>query len=302
MIRGEHQSFSMTKAMSLGFSLLAFGFLGCMVGLFLWQSLPVWQHEGVLGYLFGTEWFYRADRFGILSMVYGTLAVSVIAVLLATPIGIGAALFTAEILPASLRRGVKLTIELLAGIPSVVYGLLGILFLRNWIYTLLEPFDPITGDTLLTAGILLGIMILPTVMTLSEDAIRGVSASYRDAARGLGLTSFETVRSGILPIAKPGIVAAILLGLGRALGETIAVFLVVGRQDNQLPESLFSLRPIIEPGQTLTSKLGGSETHLAYGNPLHWAAIAGLGLVLLTIVAAVTWLGGRLAEERHYNE
>jgi phosphate transport system permease protein len=245
----------------------------------------------------GTRWFFRTHEFGALPMIYGTLVVGLIALALAAPIGIGAALFTSEYLPPRLRMPVKVLIELLAGIPSVVYGLLGILFLRNWIYDLITPLDPVSGDTLLTAGILLGVMVLPTVMTISDDALRGVPAAQRQAARGLGMTRTETVLGVCLPQAWPGIVAALLLGLGRALGETIAVFLVVGRQDNQY--SFSSLRPFIDAGQTLTSKLGGSEINIAYGDPLHWGAMVGLGLILLALVGIVTWAGAALIHRGH---
>jgi len=281
----------------MGFTVLTVVFLAGMLTVFLWQSLPVWGRFG-FGFVTGNRWFFRQQEFGILPMIYGTTAVSVVALLIAVPLGIGAALLTSEILAPRWRLPVKIIVELLAGVPSVVYGLLGILFLRDWIYRILTPFDPLSGDTLLTAGILLGVMVLPTIMTLSDDAMRGVSATQREAARGLGLTRAETIAGVVLPQAWRGIMAAVLLAFGRALGETIAVFLVVGRQDNVMPENLFSLRPLIEAGQTLTSKLGGSETNIAYGDPLHWAAIVGLGLVLLAIVAGVTWLGAWLMRDK----
>jgi phosphate transport system permease protein len=186
---------------------------------------------------------------------------------------------------------VKVLIELLAGVPSVVYGLLGILLLRDWIYHLFEKFEPLSGDTLLTAGVLLAVMILPTIVTLSDDALRGVPAAQRRAARGLGLTHAETILSVAIPQAKRGLGAALLLALGRALGETIAVFLVVGRQDNNLPEHLFSLRAWLGAGQTITSKLGGSETNIAYGDPVHWGAMVGLALLLLMMSGTVTLVG-----------
>jgi len=249
-----------------------------------------------MGYVTRPEWFFRGQRFGALSMIYGTLAVSAVAIGLAAPLGIAAAICTAEILPPRARLGVKLMVELLAGIPSVVYGLLGILFLRTWIFDALRAwgFDPLSGDSLLTAGVLLAVMILPTVMTLSDDALRSVRGSQRSAARGLGLTRGESILFIALPQAARGLVAAVLLALGRALGETIAVFLVVGRQDNQWPEQLFSLGPLLNPGQTLTSKLGGSEANIAYGDPLHWGAIVGLGCLLLALVALVTLVGSLL--------
>ena len=277
-----------------GASALAVGFLTLTLLLFVVQSLPVWSHEGI-GYLTGKLWHYRAHQFGVLPMVYGTLAVSVIALLVGGPVAIGAALFTSEVLSGRRRMWFKVPIELLAGVPSVVYGLLGVFLLRDWVYHLLTPFDPLSGDTLLTAGLLLAVMILPTVMTLTDDALRSVPASQRKAARGLGMTLSETAHRISLPQAAPGIVAALLLGLGRALGETIAVFLVVGRQDNQWPENLLSLQPLTEAGQTLASKLGGSETFLAFGDRLHWAAMIGLALVLLTLVVALTLAGGHLA-------
>ncbi len=285
-----------TKAFSIALSGVAAFFVLALFGLFVVQSIPVWKHSGA-GYVFGQNWFFRTHQFGILPMLYGTAAVALIALLVAAPIGIGAAVFASEYMPPRLRLAFKVTIELLAGIPSVVYGLLGILFLREWIYRLLTPFDPLSGDTILTAGLLLAVMVLPTIMTLAEDSLRSVPQMQRTAARGLGLTRTEAVLHVALPQARSGLIAAVLLGLGRALGETIAVFLVIGRQDNQWPESIWSLRPLIEAGQTLTSKLGGSETNIAYGDPLHWAAIVGLGLILLVIVGVITWIGAWLEEK-----
>jgi phosphate transport system permease protein len=276
-----------TRFLSLAFTAgVALAFLG-MLALFAVQSVPVWSHAG-LGFLSGRSWFFRAGQFGVLPMVYGTLVVSVIALLTAAPLGIGAAVFTAEILPRKARLAVKTAVELLAGIPSVVYGLLGVLLLRDWVYRLLTPWEPLSGDTLLTGGLLLGVMVLPTVMTLADDALAGVPAAHRLAARSLGLTRAETAVRVSLRQAFPGLVSAVLLGLGRALGETIAVFLVIGRQDNQLPS-------LAGAGQTITTKLGGSETFLAYGDPLHWGAMAGLALVLFALVTAVSLVGARLA-------
>ena len=268
-------------------------FLAALVGVFAWQSLPVWREAGV-GYVTGRQWFFRQHLFGVLPMLYGTVVVALVALLVAVPIGVGAAVCLAELLPRRLRFALKIAIELLAGVPSVVYGLLGILLLRNWVYQALQPFDPLSGDTLLTAGLLVGVMILPTVLTLSDDALRGVPAAQRGAARGLGLNRSEAICFVVLPQALPGIAAAVLLALGRSLGEMIAVFLVVGRQDNQLPDSLLSLRPLMEAGQTLASKLGSSEIKIAYGDPLHWAAMVGLGLLLLGMVGGMTALAFRL--------
>ena len=254
------------------------------------ESLPVWKHSG-FSFITGETWFFRQEQFGAAAMIYGSLIVAFIAIIFAAPLGIGAAVFTAEFAPKRWRIGLKVFVELLAGIPSVVYGLLGVLLLRNWIYRLLEDFDLLSGDTLLTAGILLGVIILPTVMTLADDALSGVPDAQRKAARGLGLNASESVIHISIPQATPGLFAAILLAIGRAMGETIAVFLIVGRQDNQWPEKLLSWDPLLESGQTLTSKLGGAETNIAYGQELHWAAIAGLGLLLLALVSLITFAG-----------
>jgi phosphate transport system permease protein len=263
--------------------------------LFVFDALPVFRHSGFGGYLFGTEWFFRAERFGVLPMLYGSVAVAAVALGLAAPVGLGAAVFLAEApLPRRLRLLAKSAIELLAGVPSVVYGLLGVLVLRDAVYQWLAPWEPLSGDTLATAGLLLAVMILPTFVTLADDALRGVPAAQREAGRALGLTRGEVVRRVALPQALPGLLAAGLLALGRALGETIAVFLVVGRQDNQLPTAWWSPASLAASGQTLTSKLGGSETYLAYDDPLHWAAMSGLALVLVLLVTGTTLLGGRL--------
>ena len=286
----------MTRALSWFFSLLTLLIVALLVVIFAWQSGPVWQAEGA-GYLTGTKWFFRQHEFGALPMIYGSLAVAMIALALAAPVGFGAAIFTAEYLPRRTRLAVKVLIELLAGVPSVVYGLLGILLLRDWIYALFARFDPLSGDSLLTAGVLLAVMILPTLVTLSDDALRAVPAAQRRAARSLGLTRAETILTIALPQAARGFGAALLLAFGRALGETIAVFLVVGRRDNFLPANWLSPRALLETGQTITSKLGSSETNIAYGDPHHWAAITGLALILLALTGGVTVLGTLFARK-----
>jgi phosphate transport system permease protein len=286
------------RALAWGASLPTAAFALSLLVLCVADSLPVWRHEGVAGYLLGGTWFFRDERFGVLPMIYGTAAVSAIALLLAAPVGIGAAAFTAERLAGRTRLAAKTVIELLAGVPSVVYGLVGILVLRPAMTRLLAPWEPASGDTLATGGVLLAVMILPTVVSVADDAISGVPAAQRRAARALGLTRAEATLRVTLPRALPGLAAAVLLGLGRALGETIALYLVVGRRDNRLPDHLFDLTPLTEAGQTLTTKLGGSETFIAYGDPLHWGAMVGLALVLLVLVVGVTLAGAAALRRR----
>ena len=291
----QHGRLQPTRTAAYAFTAISTAALIGMLGLFAFESLPVWRQAGA-SYVSASEWFYRSERFGSAAMIYGTLVVAAIATGLAAPIGIGAAIGTSELLSGRTRVAVKVVVELLAGVPSVVYGLLGILFLRGWVDNGLRALglDSYGGDSLLSAGLLLALMVLPTIVTLADDALRAVPGQQRRAARGLGLTRGESIVFVALPQASRGLIAAVLLGLGRALGETIAVFLVVGRRDNQWPAPWFSLEPLAAPGQTLSSKLGGSETSIAWGDPLHWAAIVGLGLVLFVLVLGVTLLGALL--------
>ncbi len=210
---------------------LAAAFLAGLVGLLTVQSLPVWRHEGVVGFLGGHQWFFRARTFGALPMIYGTVMVSAVALVLAVPVGLGAALFASEVLPPRARLGLKTVIELLAGVPSVVYGLLGVLLLRDWMYRLLAPFDPLSGDTLLTAGVLLAVMVLPTVTTFSEDALRGVPGAQRRAARGLGLHPLRILWRHLLPNALTPVLVQATLAVGDLiLAESALSFLGLGVQ------------------------------------------------------------------------
>jgi phosphate transport system permease protein len=295
MSRAAFPRFDLTRWAAFGGTALAAAFLlGCL-GLLLAESLPVWRQVGAAAYLGGTQWSFRHGLFGALPMLYGTLVVALLALGLAAPLGLGAAVCLGELLPPRARVLTKATVELLAGVPSVVYGLLGVLLLREPMLRLLAPLEPISGDTLATAAVLLAVMILPTIVSLADDALAAVPASERLAARALGLTRTEALFGVVLPRARAGLVAALLLALGRAAGETIAVFLVIGRQDNLDPATLFSLGSLAAGGQTLTTKLGGPEVHIAYGDPRHWAALLGLALLVTVLVLALTWAGARLA-------
>jgi len=270
------------------------GIIAIFVFIF-WEAMPMIPKLDWWTFFTSSRWIPNPApgnpaSYGALGLIVGTFAVTGISLLIAVPVGLGAAVYISEFAKGKAKETLKIIIELLAGVPSVVYGLLGILLLRDWIYELFARFDPLSGDTLLTAGVLLAVMVLPTVVTLSDDALRSVPATQRRAARALGLTRGETVLHIALPQARRGLGAALLLALGRALGETIAVFLVVGRQDNHLPSQWLALRPLLESGQTLTSKLGSSETNIGYGDPLHWAAIVGLGLILFVLTGGLTVL------------
>ncbi len=242
------------------------------------DSTMIFQKEG-LGFVFGREWNVGKDIYGALPMIVGTTLVTAIALILSLPIALGSAIYTALILKHRQRLVVKSLMELLAGIPSILYGLLGVAILSTFIG---DSFDLQTGRTILTAGILLAVMILPTIMTFSEDALRSVPEEYSESALGLGLTRSEMILSGVLPIAIPGIIGAVLLGVGRAIGETMAVMLVIGSID-RIPSPLYN---VLVPAQTITTKLGRETAESAIGS-MHWSALMGLGLILLVMVMII---------------
>lgn len=240
-----------------------------------------WEAITQIGWqLFTLEWHPPKGQYGILPMLYGSAMVTTIALIIAVPLGLFSAIFTSEILPTRYRFYVKSLLEILAGIPSIVYGLIGIAFFSVWVR---DFFNVQTGRTILTAGILLSVMILPTIISLSDDALHNVPKKYREAARGLGLFDYEIIKSAVLPIAKGDIVGVVLLALGRALGETMAVMLVIGSID-KIPQPAFNF---LVPGQTVTSKLGREIAESAFGS-LHFSALILMGLLLLAAVLVLT--------------
>ncbi len=257
------------------------GLVGVIFFFLLIGSIPIFRAEG-LGFLFGTQWL-PGQSYGALPMIYGTVIVTGIAIAIAFPLGLGTAIVTSEMLRGPSRLAVKGLMELLAGIPGVVYGLLAIAFLTAWIR---DFFGVIDGNTILAAGAILGVMVLPTVMTLSDDAMRAVPRELREQALALGLNRTETVLFVVMPGAFRGMVGAVLLGVSRAMGETIAVMLVIGGID-RIPTPFYN---IFASAQTITSKLG-REAAEAIGAGLHWNAMLGLGLVLFLLVMAVTLIG-----------
>lgn len=255
--------------------------MGIIMAIFIFlikESLPIFQQQG-LGFLTKTSW-HSSQGYGALPMIYGTIMVALLAICFALPLGLGSAILTSEILSGRLRLFIKSMIELLAGVPGIVYGLIGVFILSPIIK---QRFELIDGSTILTAGIVLSIMILPTLMTLSDDALRSVPYKYREQAVSLGLNKRETIIYAVFPVAMKGIISAVLLSLGRAMAETVAVMMVIGSID-RIPKPFHN---IFSPAQTITSKLG-REAADALGVGLHWNALVGLGLVLFVLVMMVT--------------
>lgn len=250
-----------------------------------------WQAITTQGWhLFSLKWNAPTGEFGIVSMCFGTIMVTLIALILAVPLGILTAIFTSQMLPSKLRLPVKSLLELLAGIPSIIYGLIGIAFFAIWLqdFFLLQ-----SGRTIITAGILLAIMILPTIITLVDDALHNIPKQYQEAAMGLGLYKHEIIKNTLFPIAKADIYGAILLAFGRALGETMAVMLVIGSID-KIPNPFYD---VLSPGQTITSKLGREIAETSFGS-IHFSALIFMGLLLFIFVFTITLFAQRANKKR----
>ena len=244
------------------------------------QGLPAMANMGLWSFLTGTDWRPTWDppRFGILPMIVGSLYVTAGAILFGVPIGIFSAVFMAEVCPKPIYAVLKPAINLLAGIPSVVYGYFGMVVLVPFVRTYFGG----NGQSILTASILLGMMILPTVITISETAMRAVTREMYEGAVALGASHERAVFGVILPAAKSGVMAAIILGIGRAIGETMAVRMVAGNQAVlRMPhEFLYGTR-------TLTTNVV-LELGYAYGE--HRAALIATGVVLFVFILIINML------------
>ncbi len=263
---------------------LALTATGLIVLFFLFlvkESVPVFQAEGAR-FLTGGDWWV-GESYGAGPMIFGSAVVTLLALAMVLPFALAGAVVASEFLSPRLRWAMKSLMELFAGVPGIIYGLLGVGVLAPAVK---DFFGLIDGNTLLTAALLLGLMVFPTILTLADDALHAVPGKYRDQAQGLGLSRLETVRAVVLPQARAGLLGAVFLGLGRAMGETIAVMLVIGGRD-QVPSPWYNL---FAPGQSIPSKLG-REAAEAVGAGLHWNALLGLGLVLFLMVLGVTVAG-----------
>ena len=274
------------RAWGVALSVLG-GLLLVVAGLILLElgrvSAPAWGHLGLGRFLLGSEWDPVRERFGALPFVYGTLVTSAVALALALPVSIGMALFLSLMGPRSLRSPVAFAIEVLAAIPSVIYGLWGLFVLVPWLRSTVEPFlgrtlgflpffqGPPIGLGYLAAGCILALMVLPTIASVIIEVLKTVPPNLVEGALALGATRWESIRLAVLPVARPGIVGAALLGLGRALGETMAVTMVIGNAP-EIHASLFA------PGYTLPAVIA-NEFAEATG-AVHVGALAALGLVL----------------------
>nr|BAL52449.1 phosphate transport system permease protein [uncultured Gammaproteobacteria bacterium]BAL54495.1 phosphate transport system permease protein [uncultured Gammaproteobacteria bacterium] len=253
-------------------------------GFVVYTSFAFWTGPGFKS-LFASEWYPHAGRYGLLPAIVGSAWTLFLALAVAVPTGLAAAVVSAELLPSRWRLPVRIGLELAAAVPAVVYGLIGLWVLLP---ALAQLFDLPTGHSLLAAGLLLAWMILPTLVTLGEDALRAVPAEQREAAQALGLGWPALLFRVVLVQAWPGIRGAILLALGRVLGETLAVMLVVGSLD-RLPKPWWNP---LQPAQTLTSRIGREIGEVAFGS-LHFAALMACALLLGLAGSGIAWLAHR---------
>jgi phosphate transport system permease protein len=250
------------------FIVAIFLFIGTQGLEFAWNRLD-WAD-----FFFGDRWEPTVEppRYGALPLIAGTAWITVVAMLVSVPLAFGAAVYVAEFARGKQREWLKILIELLAAIPSVVWGVIGLHVLKPVIQ---EVFDVQVGLNVLNAGVILGLMAAPIITTIAEDAFKAVPDSYREAAEAMGATRWQVIRRVVLPHARPGLSAAVLLGIGRAFGETIAVLMASGHR-LMVPESVF------DSAATITATIAAELGEAAKGSD-HYQVLFVLGLVLFTI-------------------
>jgi phosphate transport system permease protein len=259
------------KLFFLGIATVSILILGLIVVFLFREGVPIFQEVSVYNFLFGKEWYptYDPPEFGILPLIVGSLVVTVLSSLIAVPLGVLSAIFIAEIAPVAIRDFLKSAIELLAGLPSVVLGFFGMVVLAPWMQ---ETFDLPTGLNIVNASFMLAIMAIPTISSISEDALYAVGKEFKEASYALGATRYETITRVIVPTALSGISAAVILGMARAIGETMVVLMVAGGAA-AMPEGLFD--PVRPMPASIAAEMG--EAPFRSG---HYHALFATGIVL----------------------
>jgi phosphate transport system permease protein len=256
---------------SIGFVVLIFLFL-------MREGMPLFL-EVPLGNLLGARWYPTFDLFGMLPLVLGSILVTAMAIVIALPLGVATAVFVREIAPNWAREILKPMIEVLAGIPSVVLGFFGMTVVAPVVR---ETLGAPTGLTAFTGALILAYMSLPTMISVAEDALDAVPKSYRDAGLAMGATQWQTIWRVVVPAARSGIVMAVMLGMGRAIGETMAVMMVTGNAA-RMPLTLDSL---FRPARTMTATVAAEMGEVAQGGT-HYHALFGIGIVLFLLTFAI---------------
>jgi phosphate transport system permease protein len=248
-----------------------------LIFLFLLRdTLPVFKTISLWDLLRGQIWDPLGETYGFLPLILGSLWVTVSAIAIAVPIGLACAIYIAELAPTRFRLFMKGMVEILAGIPSVLLGFIGIMVVGPWIK---ETFGLIYGQTLLTGALLLAFMALPTIISISDDALTAVPNEFRAGSLALGATKLQTILRTTVPAAKSGIIAAMMLGIGRAIGETMTVLMVTGNAP-VIPTTLLA------PGRTMTATIAAEMGETVHFSP-HYHALFAIGLVLFVITFLV---------------
>jgi phosphate transport system permease protein len=237
------------------------------------NGVPIISEVGFLNFIFGMSWAPTYGEYGIFPMIIGTVTVTLGAALIGIPVAICCSIFLAEFAPVPLRNLFRPAIQLLAGIPSVVYGFWGLMFIVPFIRNVLGG----PGLSILAGSIILAIMILPTVISISEVSILALPRQYKEGALALGMTHWQAIYSVLLPSAKSGILAAVILGIGRAMGETMAVIMILGNA-TAVPSS------ILDPVRTLTTNIG---IEMGYSTGPHRQALFATGIVLFVVIMSL---------------
>jgi len=255
------------------------------------ESIVFFANQNLLGVLSGQDWYPISDppRFGFLPLILGSLFVTLGAIVIAVPLSLAAAIYISEVSPRRFKNILKTGIELLAAIPSVVLGFIGIVALSPLIKNI---FNLPTGLTALTGSIMLAFMAMPTIVSIIEDAITSVPRSYKEGALALGATHWQTIRRVILPAAFPGIIAAVMLGIGRVIGETMVVLMITGNAAI-MPTS------ILQPVRTLTATVASEMGEVIRGSQ-HYYALYGIGLVLFLITFFVNLMADIFLHRKRY--
>lgn len=269
---------------SIAIVALIFGFLvkeGCLI----FRAVPP------LRFLLGKEWYPISDppRLGIWPMILGSIWVTIGAIVIAVPLGLATAIYIAEVASPRLKETLKVGVELLAAIPSIVLGFIGIVTLAPLVKRL---FQLPTGLTAMSGAILLAFMAMPTIVSVIEDALTAVPRSYREGSLALGATKWQTIRRILVPAASSGIAAGVMLGIGRVLGETMAVMMVTGNAA-VIPHTL------LQPVRTMTATIAAETGEVVRGSD-HYYALFGIGLVLFLISFGVNLLAGIFLHRRRY--
>jgi phosphate transport system permease protein len=273
----RHQKEIAIKQLFLLFSLISFFLLGLIVLFLFKEGLPIFSKVSVGDFLFGKEWYptYDPPSFGIWPLIVGSIAVTLCSSLIAVPLGILSAVYISEIAPPFTKEILKPVIELLAGLPSVVLGFFGMVVLAPWLQ---DTFNLPTGLNIVSASLVLALMAIPTISSISEDALYAVPQEFKEASYALGATKYETIVKVVMPAALSGICAAVILGMARAIGETMVVLMVAGGAA-AVPESIFdSVRPM---PASIAAEMGEAPFR---GDHYHALFATGIVLFLMTLV------------------